>query len=713
MGVKINDGVNWNTVTAPAKYSTDGGVTWYGGKRLNFLDPVTGNYMRGVWGDVNPSDINSPSVAFAWNGSAYVATATWAQVPDTEGDFTTLEWKKVVTGGATTTGSVAYSSLTHPAGVTNYVIGTISDAGYTEITWSFRIVDSGGQAGNWAAAPAVRVPPGVPTSVAIANVYSGGHYIGRVTWSAPAGTVSSYRIVWTRNGGGGGTINGATSPTDLTTGVVGGDVISATVYAIDPAATVSPGVTVALTTPPDAPTSPTLTNLNTPTATLSWTAPATGVLTGYRYRFSTDGVSYGSWTSVGTGTLSATYSIAGVSTLYAQVEAVNTPSTPQTNSATASTSGTVLPPTPTTAAPTFANNSTIAVSWTLADATNVAYFDVYFAINGGGWVRYATGLSAATRSYSTSVGMNNNTTQYALVYAYHANGQYAGTQASAATPSSVGAPTARFASGKVKATWTHLAGNTGYYVKAYRTSDNALVESATLGAVGTWTGASAGTYATNSTYRVTVQGFNSAGTAAAVSSSTNVKKIANPIAIDADASETWRGGVDRNVGNLYQGRFDTSTSGNFGAFYYGNKFRDNLHQDYIGWRPVISEATIFFMRLDGIGNSPQIAPVLYLHTKTADGSDPQTGAGGGVAMPIGLTRPANSSGGVPPWYAQESFSDAGNLIWIDYLIDQVNSWKGIGIYGTGTSTLYSAFYAAGNYVLFVGTSGTVTIYHDG
>ena len=726
MGLKVDvGGGTWKTVPLTVKYSTDGGTTWYKADQTNFLDPVTGDYMKGCWANTAPPDIVSPSVSI--DPVTKVATATWSQVTDSEGDFLTLYIRKAVTGGSTTETSVAYSTLTHPAGVTTVNLGALTEIGYTELTFSFKIVDAGALEGNYVAAAAVRIPPSDPTSVAINPYWNGSTYVGRVTWSPPgSGTISSYRVVWTRNGGGGGTINGATSPTDLATGVVPIDVLSATVYSIDPASTASPGVNVTMTVPPGVPTSVALSNMNTATATLSWSAPSSGAVTGYRYRFSTNGGStYGSWTSVGSGTLSTTYSIVGLDTLYAQVEALNTSSTPQTNSYTVTTNATVVPPTPATPTASISLNTSISVDWAGSATTNVSTWTVQTKLNGAGsWTDAQTGIAVGTTSTTLSgLTLTNNTSQKVRVVAvYAANGQTAaGASKDMTSPSTLAAPTAKFLAGKASATWTHLSGNTGYYIVVTNAGTGATIESTSVGAVGTWTSSSAASYAEWTTYRIRVQGYGADGTAGQVYSSTNVRKIPNPLVISADNGRTFLDGYpwtessshppDSNTGDkdLLSGSGWSGTV--FGAMYYGTKFYDYLNSAVNGYSVTITSATVFCQRLQ-TGTSSLIAPVIVAHTHATynSGSSPQTGCSAGYALPTGLRYNAYDPAAKT---ANEEMIDGGNL---QSLLNAViaGTYRGFGFYTTSYALLtlkYTGYVYSGSGA--DGTTGTFTITHDG
>lgn len=719
MGLKVNDG-SWKTVTAPAKYSTDGGVTWYEARKTNFLDPVTGNYMKGVWGDVPPNTIVSPDFSYSWNGTAYIVTATWAQIVDTDGDFATLEVEKVVTAGATTASSVAYSSLTHPASVTTFVFGAAGSVGYTELTFRFRIVDATGQAGAWASTPARRVPPSPPVSAAIANQYVGPNYVGRVTWIAPTGTISSYRIVWTRNGAGGGTINGATSPTDLTTSVVGGDLLAATLYAIDPAGTLSPGIALSLRTPPNIPTSVALANMNTATATLSWAAPATGAFTGYRYRYSTNsGATFTSWVTVSTAVTSASISIVGVNKLLAQIEAINSPSTPQTTSQTVSTADTfVLPPTPVSDPAQIVGNTAISVDYSDSSLVNVQTFTFQIALNGGAYVTYSTaGTGGGGGDYielrrifsKTALAIANNTAQGVRIIATHANGQTATLTLSVTSASTIAAPVAKFLAGAPSGTWTHLTGNSNYDISVTKVSTGETIEYVTVGAVATWTSAQPSLYEEMEKYRLFITPKRTNATAALVISTTDVRKLPNPIQIDTTESDTYRSGVWRGIGSVYQGY--TASGLNYGCYLYGNQFHDALHADANGYTPTINDATLFLFR-DGAGINSQRAPRLWLHNLAAkaDGS-PVASFNGGVDLG---TLAYNES-------ANEDFDTYSILHWIGLLRDQTGGAKGLGLFhpsttivgGVGTSNEYMKFSEGGFFYLFQGTSGRVTIHHDG
>lgn len=713
MGVKFYDGTNWKNVALPAKYSTDGGTTWIRAKRLNFYDPITGNYMKGVWGDLPPANIVSPAVTFTWTGSAYTAKATWTQITDTEGDFSSVQVQKVVTGGATTTSSIAYSSLTHPLGVTNCDLGTITEAGYTQITWSFRIVDAGGQTGTYAAAAAVRVPPSPVTGLTLAPFWNGTKYVVRASWTAPTGTFASYRLVHNK-GAGDTTINGITATTYDIAGTAneGGSTYTVSVYTIDAASTASPVTSSTITLPPDPPATAALTNLNTATATLTWTAPTNAVRTGYRYRFSTDGGStYGAWTEVGSAVLTATRSTVGLSTLHAQVQTLNTPSG-QTNSYETTTSGTIGVPAPVTPVVTFANGVNITVNWSGSSTTNVNSWSVFLTLNGGSSVLYGSGINPGTTQATYTVTLNNATLQTATVVANHVNGSTASTSGSATTPTTVASATSAFVSRAPTATWTHIAGNTGYTVSVRKTSDNSLIESANVGAVGTWSSSNPTAYVDLTTYTVYVQGFNAAGSAVNTAASTNIRKIPSPLIIEPDASDTWRNGSRRFVSTIYQGQ--TVNGANYGALYYGNKFYDLLNSASNGYSVTVSSATIFMAR-QNTGNSGTEPIWLTTHTRgSISEADPTSTKSVGATLGA-LTRP---DGGGDTYRANIDFGLA--IGYITSLINQTGGVKGLGLFdsgtynsGTGFTPDYTSFEQAGTVFVFVGVCGAVTVYHNG
>lgn len=719
MGLKFFDGTNWKTVTAPAKVSTNGGTTWQTAKKMSFLDPVTGNYMKAVWGDVAPSVIVTPVVTFAWTGSAYTATARWTQVVDTEGDFSTIQAEKT-TGGVVTTTSAAYSTLTHPAGITNFALGTISDAGYTQIAWRFRIGDVGGQFGAYVAAATVRVPPGPVTNLVLSPVWNGTKYIIRATWIGPNATLSSYRLVHNK-GAGDTTINSILDQTYDIAGVAseGGSTYTVSVYAIGSDAVVSPVTSATITLPPDPPASLTVSGLNTATATLTWTAPANGVRTGYQYRTSTNGgVSYSAWTAVGPLVLSATTNISGISTLISQVQTLNSTSG-QTNSFETTASSTVGVPTPVTPTLTFANNNVINVSWAGSSTTNVSSWRVFLSVNGGASTQYASGIPPGTTSFSYNVGLNNNTAQSAIIVAVHSNGQTASSASgSATTASTIGAITPSFVARAPRASWTHVAGNTSYTVTSLNSSTGGGIEQATVsagaGGVLTWISTATGSYADDSFYFIAVQGSSASGSAAVVYSS-SIKKVPNPIVFNAAASDTWRGGSQRtDVGsNLYQGA--TANGVNYGAFYYNGALRSQLHSSVIGYTLGITSATIFFIRMTS-GSSAATPVWATLHGVRTKGSADPTPTRSTPSTNIGTlqTPPAGGSA----YYGQKTISTT----WIDELISEA-TYLGIGVYDNNNTLTgvapnqQSADYASYNdssvFILFVGTSGAITITHNG
>ena len=205
--------------------------------------------------------------------------------------------------------------------------------------------------------------------------------------------------------------------------------------------------TASCTTVPSAPTGLAATAASSSVISLTWTAvnpPANCAISFYNiYRSTTSGFTPSSTTLVASGVTTASYSdtgLAGSTTYYYKVEAVDADGTSAASAqATATTPVTpvctTVPAAPTGLTATASSSSTIALSWTaVTPPTNctISSYSVYGGTTANPTTLIASGLTGTTYS---NTGLAASTTYYYVVKAVDADGTSAASaQAIATTP---------------------------------------------------------------------------------------------------------------------------------------------------------------------------------------------------------------------------------------------------------------------------------------
>jgi len=266
---------------------------------------------------------------------------------------------------------------------------------------------------------------------------------------------------------------------------------------------------------PNAPGTPTFSNVAYNTVTVSWTAP-TGGAASYRVERGTG--QYGPWTAVATGVTALSYAdgtVAGNMTYWYRVGATNSTGSSYSASAPVTTPvdpGTPVPGMPGTPTYSSVTASYLYVNWTTV--TGAASYKIERAPDASGapgtWTQIASGVTALT--YLNSSGLTANTAYWYRVRATNAGGDgpYSAASSVMTLPNAPGTPTfSNVASHSVTVNWTAPTGGAASYKVERATSSG-----------GPWTQVASGvttltytdaTVAANVTYWYRVRAANAAG----------------------------------------------------------------------------------------------------------------------------------------------------------------------------------------------------------
>jgi predicted phage tail protein len=411
------------------------------------------------------------------------------------------------------TSSQSYTSSVDVGLVTRFTIDSLADG----VTYYFAVqaYDSGKQFGPLSNEISSVTRPAAPRNLAAAVAGSSVN----LTWTAPGGTVTGYRIeVGTTSG----QSNVATIDTGTTTAYTINNVAPGTYYVRvrsvngggTSAASNEVVVTVSGTAPLGAPSGLTATvRSGTTTIDLSWRAPSSGTVTGYRVEVgSATGASNIRTVNIGTST---TYSLTGLSAgrYYIRVRALNGATTSAPSNEAVATIANSTPGAPSGLTATVRSGTTIDLSWNAASGTVTGYRVEVGSASGASNIR--TVNIGTTTTYSLT-GLSAGT-YYIRVRALNGATTSAPSNEAVATLGTVapGAPSQLQASVRngtiVDLSWRASSGTvTGYRIEVGSSSGASNVRTVNVGTSTTYslTGLSAGTY------YIRVRALNGAATSA-------------------------------------------------------------------------------------------------------------------------------------------------------------------------------------------------------
>ncbi|MDE1862117.1 MAG: fibronectin type III domain-containing protein [Thaumarchaeota archaeon] len=400
---RSNDGTNWTTIQSNAQGTSYNDTT-------NLL-PNSLYYYRvsatNILGTGNPSDtayattvLLPPSNLAANTTSTSQIDLTWTSPYGTvtgyeiENSTDGANWKVLVrdTGNSTT----KYSVTGLESGTLYYYRVSAINSGLTSST------------SNVAAAETDLSSPGSLSAIAVADSQV------NLSWTAPSGIVTGYEIdrstdgtAWTQ------VVSGITATSYSDVGLGSNTVYIYRVSALGQTGAVSsPSGTASATTYPSAPTQVVAKAEAGLEMDVSWQPPSgDGVIIRYQIERSTDGITWGSPTSIGT---SNTYQDSGLTagtTYYYKVAAVNAGGTGLYSSQSSGIVGGDAPSLVTSPTVTILSGGIMELSWT-APASNgysVSSYSVDQSTSGGTFttIKTITGSPPAT-SYAVT-GLDNGT----------------------------------------------------------------------------------------------------------------------------------------------------------------------------------------------------------------------------------------------------------------------------------------------------------------
>lgn len=181
-----------------------------------------------------------------------------------------------------------------------------------------------------------------------------------------------------------------------------------------------------------------------------------------------------------------------------------------------------------------------------------------------------------------------------------------------------------------------------------------------------------------------------------------VRRIANPQFVDPLDTQTWFNGGFGAPGNTVLQGYD-SGSGTFyyGYVFYGNAFRDQMNDSYLGYH-LNFNYVLSNVGLARANDSSPSAENVFLWIHTAGSRAEVTNAIAGNIY----------SGDVGPG---EGLFAGVPLDWIRYLVDQTNGWKGIAVYDSshGATNVHNMRFLAAHFGVGSVESFQFRVYHDG
>lgn len=368
--------------------------------------------------------------------SATPASATQINLAWT--DNATDETAYTVERSAAGAGSWSVLTSSLAAGTTSYNDTTAS----ANTAYDYRVqATNGSGSSSYATASGARTYPGAPTGL---GATAAGSTQINLSWTAPSGGATSYKIERSPTGSGSWTeiATGVTGTTYSSTGLTASttyyyrvrstNATGDSAYSSNANATTTSGGTV-----PNQVTGLSATPASSSQINLTWSAPSGA--TSYKVERSLAGA--GSWTQIASGHTSTSYSATGLSASTAydfRVRATNATGDGDYSSiASATTSGTA-PAAPTgVTASAGGQSDRITVSWTApsgADSQRVER-----SPNGStGWTNVSGSLAGGATSY-LNTGLSASTTYYYRVIATNASGDSSPSSTASATTAAAGA----------------------------------------------------------------------------------------------------------------------------------------------------------------------------------------------------------------------------------------------------------------------------------
>jgi len=516
-----------NSITGASVTYAEGGTTTV----LNGATGTTPRANRGDGGGINGvtggtgivilsfsslTTPDAPTALAATASSSSVIGLTWTAPANNGGASITgykIEYESPTAGGFsvlsadTGTSATSYSSTGLTANTQyNYRVSAINSVGTS-------VASSASASTTYLAAP-----------TSLAATASSASVIG-LTWTAPSGTVTGYKIEYESPTAGGFSVLSANTGTSATsyssTGLTANTQYNYRVSAINSAGTSAASSASASTTYLAAPTALTATPSSTSVIGLTWTAPS-GTVTGYKIeRESPTGGGF-SVISANTGTSATSYSSTGLtaSTEYNyRVSAINSAGTSAASSAaSANTHG--VPSQVTGLAVTTTSTSVLGLTWSTPAANGAAItgYKIERSLDNSSWSTVSADTGNTNTSYSDT-GLSSGTQYYYRVSAINSNGN-GSASASANTFTLNNAPTLFSISGNSTDTsaidfaWTAPSGTvTGYHLECEDPVGTGFVDAVAN------TGTSATTYqatglASNIIYNCKASAINAGGESA-------------------------------------------------------------------------------------------------------------------------------------------------------------------------------------------------------
>lgn len=388
--------------------------------------------------------------------------------------------------------------------------------------------------------------PDAPTNV----VGTPGSEQVTVTWTLPLSNggkaIASYTVT-ASPGGASHTINGASVSSYVFTGLTNGTAYTFTVYATNSNGNSALSAASAAVTPAGTAAAPTalVATHGDASASIAFTAGATGGGTISNYKYSTDGGS--SFTAFSPAQTTSPVSITGLTngTTYSVALRAVTQVGDGTASSTVSVTPSTIPGAPTSVSGSHGNTS-VALTWSAPANDGGDTIDFYKAAYSSDGTNYTVFGSTFPSTSGTVTGLTNGTAYTFKVSAHNANGDSVySTASTAVTPSTVpGAPTdvaGTHGNTTVALTWLAPSSTGGanidYYVVEYSSGGSYTAFGSTFpGLAGTVTGLTNGTAYT---FRVSAHNLNGLSSPSAPSAAVTPSTVPGaPTAVSGTSGNT-------------------------------------------------------------------------------------------------------------------------------------------------------------------------------
>ncbi len=449
----------------------------------------------------------------------------------------------------------AWTAISNSAALTAHTVTGLD--GGSEYQFQLRAVNAGGDGtvSSTATATPTVATLAAPTSL---TATAGVEQVA-LSWTAPAGTVTGYKLRYKKTsaptwGAWTAISNSAALTAHTVTGLDGGSEYQFQLRAVNAGGdgTVSSTATATPTVATlAAPTSLTAT-AGVEQVALSWTAPS-GTLTGYKLRYKkTSAPTWGAWTAISSSAALTSHTVTGLdggSEYQFQLRAVSAG-----GDGTVSTTATATPTVATPAAPTSltatAGVERVVLGWTAPAGTVTGYKLRYKKTSAPTWGAWTAISSSAALTAHTVMGLDGGSEYQFQLRAVNAGGDGTVSSTATATPTvaTLAAPTSLTATAGVERVvlgWTAPAGTvTGYKLRYKKTS------APTWGA---WTAISNSALLTSHTvmgldggseYQFQLRAVNAGGDGTVSSTATATPTVAT---LAAPTSLTATAGVERVV----------------------------------------------------------------------------------------------------------------------------------------------------------------------